>query len=218
MQFNNIRTIFLDYDGCLHNSMKIYAPAFRKAYSYLVANGMAEERQWEDGEISFWLGYNSQDMWKAFMPGLGEEIRKECSRITGEEMERLIDAGRPQLYEGALEVLAYLKGKGYHLVFVSNCRTYYRDAHNRLFQLDRYFEELACSEEYGFIPKHEIVCSLKGRYPMDMVMVGDRLQDIEAGKVNGFYTIGCSYGFAREGELNEADVLIGSICELKNYL
>jgi len=35
-QLEGIKTIYFDYDGTLHNSNKIYAPAFRKAYDFLV--------------------------------------------------------------------------------------------------------------------------------------------------------------------------------------
>ena len=31
--------IIFDYDGTLHNSIKIYGPAFRKAYEYLIKEG-----------------------------------------------------------------------------------------------------------------------------------------------------------------------------------
>ncbi len=218
MRFENVRTVFLDYDGCLHNSIKIYAPAFRKAYAYLVTNGLAEHREWKEEEISFWLGFNSRDMWKAFMPDLEESIRIKCAAITGGEMKRLIEEGKPELYDGALEVLSYLKGKGYHLVFLSNCRIYYKDSHSKLFHLDEYFEELVCSEEYNFIPKTEILRRIKERYPMDMVMVGDRKQDMDAGRENGIHTVGCTYGFSRQGELDEAEVRIDSIIDLKKYL
>ena len=215
--YKNVKTLFFDYDGCLHNSIKIYAPAFKKAYAYLVMKGLAEQRNWEDNEISGWLGFNSIDMWKTFMPDIDEYSRSRCSSIITEEMKRLILKGKPELYEGALEVLLYLKEKGYHLVFISNCKTYYKDGHRKLFRLDEYFEELVCSEEYSFVPKDEILKKIKGRYPKDMVMIGDRIQDIEAGKKNGMYTIGCIYGFSRQGELDSADVKINSILELKNY-
>ncbi|PKM88908.1 MAG: HAD family hydrolase [Firmicutes bacterium HGW-Firmicutes-12] len=217
INFNSIKTIFFDYDGCLHNSMYIYAPAFRKAYSYLVMQGLAQHRAWQANEISYWLGFNSQEMWKAFMPNLDESIRTKCSNIVRTEMKRLIDEGKPELYEGALEVLSYLKSKGYHLVFISNCRNYYRDSHTQLFNLNEYFEELACSEEYNFIPKHEILSIISARYPKNMVIVGDRMQDMEAGRKNNIYTIGCRYGFSQEGELENADLLIDSIKELKEY-
>jgi phosphoglycolate phosphatase len=216
--FNSIKTIFFDYDGTLHNSIKIYAPAFRKAYEHLVTEGLAENRQYTDSEISYWLGFNPKDMWEAFMPTLDESHRKNCSKIIGDEMKSLIEQGKPALYNGALEVLEYLKNKGYRLVFISNCKICYLDGHKRLFHLDRYFEELVCSEEYGFVPKYEILGMLKHKHPEGMIIIGDRKQDIEAGKKNHIYTIGCSYGFSFKGELDEADLLIDNIEELRKYL
>jgi phosphoglycolate phosphatase len=218
IEFDKIRTIFFDYDGTLHNSIKIYAPAFIKAYDFLVENKLAEPRTWREEEISYWLGYNSEEMWKAFMPNLSAELRKTCSEIIGAEMKLQIEMGLPILYERALETLVYLKNRGYTLVFISNCRIYYRDAHNKLFNLHHYFDDLICSEEYNYIPKYEILKRIKTKYPEGMVIIGDRAQDIEAGKKNNIYTIGCNYGFALEGELNEADIIIDDIEDLKKYL
>lgn len=218
IDFKSIRTIFFDYDGTLHNSIKIYAPAFRKAYDYLVKEGLAEERQWTEKEISRWLGYNAQDMWRTFMPQLAEEKREKCSRIIGDEMKALVEEGKSALYEGTLETLGYLKSKGYKLVLVSNCGSYYKECHTRHFKLEQYFEEFACSQEYDFIPKYDILKIIRPKYPENMVIVGDRKHDIEAGNKNHIYTIGCSYGFPLEGELDAADMLIDDIRELKKYL
>jgi phosphoglycolate phosphatase len=217
IDFNKIKTIFFDYDGTLHNSLKIYAPAFKKAYDFLIENKFANARIWKEEEISYWLGYNSEEMWKAFMPNLSAELRKTCSEIIGNEMKLQIEGGMPLLYEGALETLQYLKDKGYILVFISNCRIYYKEAHNKLFGLQDYFDDLICSEEYGYVPKYEILKKVKSIYPEGMVIIGDRNQDIEAGKKNDIYTIGCKYGFALEGELDKADFIIGGIEELRKY-
>jgi phosphoglycolate phosphatase len=212
--FKSIKTIFFDYDGTLHNSINIYAPAFRKAYDFLVNEGLAKSRDWSDKEISYWLGFNPQEMWENFMPSLSEDLREKCSSIIGEEMKIQIEEEKPALYEGALETLEYLKAKEYHLVFISNCKTYYKEFHSRMFKLDRYFESLVCSDEYDFIPKYEILKAIKDKYPENMAIVGDRRQDIEAGIKNNIYTIGCNYGFALEKELDEADMLIDNIQEL----
>jgi len=209
-----IKTLFLDYDGCLHNSLVIYAPAFRKAYAFLVEFGLAEPRDWQDHEITPWLGYNSQEMWEHFQPGLAATVRQHCMALVSTEMQRQIKEGRPELYPGALETLATLKSRGYHLVFISNCRTYYRDSQNQLFGLDHYFEELACSEAYGYTSKTEILRLIRPRYPEGQVMIGDRAIDLAAGKGNGLLTIGCTYGFAQPGELDGADLLIDDIREL----
>lgn len=216
--FDRIKTVFLDYDGTLHNSIKIYGPAFRKAYEYLVRRGIAEERDWSDKEISYWLGFSPPEMWADFMPDLDEDVRKTCSAIVGEEMKSLTEKGKAQLYDGALDTLKYLKNKGYHLVFISNCKIAYKDTHSELFSLGEYFEELVCSEEYDFIPKYEMLKRIKSKYEEEMVIIGDRLQDIEAGTKNGIYTIGCSYGFSLEGELEVADLIIDDINDLKKYL
>ena len=216
--FNNIKTTFLDYDGTIHNSIKMYGPAFRKAYTYLVEQGYAKQRDWSDKEISYWLGFNPKEMWEKFMPELEESVREKASSIISEEMGSLTGKQCPKLYEGALETLEYLKAKGYRLVFISNCRISYKDYHSKIFNLGDYFDELVCSEEYNFSPKYEILRQIKGEYPEEMVIIGDRFHDIEAGKKNGIHTIGCSYGFPLEGELDKADLIIKDIRELRKYL
>ncbi|MEF9922302.1 MAG: HAD family hydrolase, partial [Anaerovoracaceae bacterium] len=86
-------TLVFDYDGTLHECIKIYAPAFRKAYAHLVSCGLMPERIWKDDEISIWLGYSSKDMWNSFAPKLSQEQKMYCSQLIGDEMERLIESG-----------------------------------------------------------------------------------------------------------------------------
>lgn len=218
MKFKNVKTIFFDYDGCLHDSMIIYVPAFKKAYAYLVKSNLAPEKKWEDGEISNWIGVNGRDMWENFMPELDNKIKDICYKIVGHEMSRLILQGEPKLYKETIQVIKYLKSKGYTLVILSNCRTEYKDNHNRLFNLNKYFDKFICAQDFDFIPKHEILKKVKNSFEPEMIMIGDRYQDIEAGEINNIYTIGCSYGYAKEDELKNADICINDISELKKYL
>ncbi|GAA0179803.1 HAD family hydrolase [Clostridium sediminicola] len=215
-KLENIKTIFFDFDGTVHDSIKIYAPAFRMAYKYLVENKFAEPKIWSEDEISYWLGYSSKEMWKKFMPELVEEDKKACSKIIGSEMLTAINEGRAELYDGAIEVLSYLKSKSYKLIFISNCGKYYMDSVNEYFRLDEYFSEMVCSERFNFIPKYEILNKIKNKYEGNMVIIGDRVQDLEAGIKNSIYTIGCQYGFGLTDELEKADLLINDIKELKN--
>ena len=215
-RFGGVKTIFFDYDGCLHDSVRLYLPAFKKAYAYLVERGLAEHREWEEKEVTRWLGLNCHEMWETFQPGLEQSTRDECMRIIKQAQKDLIKAGGAALYPGTLETLAYLREKGYRLVFISNCRKYYRDGHAAAFGLDRYFEELACSEDYGNAPKSEMLRHIKSRYPKEMAIVGDRRHDMEAGRKNGILTIGCAYGFARPGELEGADRIITNVVELRD--
>ena len=128
MKSSNIKTIYFDYDGTLHDSIKIYAPAFKKAYDFLVENNYAKKRLWRDEEIAKWLGYTSNEMWKNFM----------------EEMENQILAGNAVLYDGALDVLKQLKNKGYNLIFLSNCSINYMELSNKVFNLNLFFNDMIC--------------------------------------------------------------------------
>lgn len=217
-RFTQVRTLIFDYDGTLHDSMKIYAPSFRSAYQLLVENGAAPERTWKDEEISKWLGYSPQAMWNALLPDVDPEMKREASLWVGKEMLRRIEAGEAALYAGAVETLAYLKEKGYTLVFLSNCKTYYKEAHRRMFHLDRFFGTMICAEEYGFMEKHAIVAQLRNGWQEELLVIGDRHHDLAIGAENGLDTIGCRYGFGSESELASATVCIDDIRELRSIL
>lgn len=109
--------IIFDYDGALHNSIKIYAPAFRGAYQYLVSLGYAPHRQWADEEICKQLGYNSKDMWNTFMPHLPQATKDKCSSIIGDAMLEYVSEGKAELYPHSLQVLQDLRVEGYNLIF-----------------------------------------------------------------------------------------------------
>jgi phosphoglycolate phosphatase len=217
-RLDKVQTLFFDFDGTIHNSIKIYAPAFRKAYDFLVEEGFAEKRIWSEDEISHWLGYTSKNMWKEFMPDLDEVPRKKAGAMVGNTMRFLMEERKAELYEGSLETLDYLKKEGYNLVFLSNCSASYRDKANEIFGLDKYFDDLVCAEDYSFIPKHEILKKIKDKYPGEKAIVGDRIHDMEAGKLNNIKSIGCTYGFGSLEELKDADVIIDDVKKLKEIL
>ena len=212
---SSIKTIFFDYDGTLHDTRTIYIPSFKRVYEDLVDRGYAEERDFKDEEISKWIGYNPREMWKTFMPNLPEEVRDQSSKKVGLEMSRLIREGRASLYQGALETLDYLKGRGYKLVFLSNCSEIYMKSHREIFNLDRYFISMINAQEYNYIEKHEILSLIKDQYEGEMAIVGDREKDIISGKKNNIYTIACKYGFGKYEEIKEADLIIENIKELR---
>lgn len=213
-----VKTIILDFDGTIHESIKIYGPAFRKCYKFLVELGCANEKYWSDEEISRWLGFTKEEMWNDFMPNLDTDIRYKAGGLIGKEMNSLLSGGHGVLYKGAIEVLVELKKRGYILVFLSNCSIAYRDMVREVFGLDTYFDYIYSSEEFGFIPKHEIFRKIKDSLDQEIIIVGDRYKDIEVGIENDVFTIGCLYGYGSKDELKDADVLIEDISELLDML
>ncbi|HEX3075755.1 MAG TPA: HAD family hydrolase [Lachnospiraceae bacterium] len=206
--------LIFDYDGTLHNSIRIYSPAFREVYEYLVTLEVVKSRDWTDEEISVWLGYSSVDMWNTYLPQLPQALKDTCSKRLGELMLQYVNAGKAKLYPHSIEVLETLCDKGYQLIFLSNCKHAYMQAHIEKFQLDRYFINFFCSEDYNFIPKHEIYLEIKQKYGEHAIVIGDRFQDMEISINHGLPSIGCAYGYGKPDELTVATRIANDIRDI----
>lgn len=207
-------TLFLDYDGTLHESLHVYAPAFRLAYADLVRQGLAPEQSITDAQIGRWLGYTAQEMWTTFLPHLHEAQWKAASKTVGAEMLRLTQQGSARLYPGALDALAQLKATGYQLVFLSNCSRPYMDAHRQAFQLDRFFSAFFCIADYPVTAKTELYQIAAQERPDTHIIIGDRFHDLAVAQQFGLPAIGCRYGYGEQNELNAASIAIDTVAEL----
>lgn len=206
--------LIFDYDGTIHNSMKTYAPAFRNTYQWLADNGYCPQKEFTDREISYWLGFNSTDMWQNFLPDSGNDIREKCRIMLGEDMAQRIENGEGELFPHAAETLQNLKAQGYTLIFLSNCRYQYMNRHARVFGLDRFFDHFYCCEAFGFLPKSDIFPKIRQAHAGMFIAVGDRFQDIDMAVKNGIRSVGCGYGYGTEGELSAADIIVNDVREI----
>lgn len=205
----NRTVLVMDYDGTLHDTTAIYEPAFRTTMKKLEKQGLVAEREYSSEEIKGWIGFNAIDMWNSFHPEFTPEQKAAASASVGEIMTSLIDQGKTSLYPGAEAVLEELS-RNFELWFLSNCKVSYKEAHRRLFGLDRWFSRYLCTETYGFIPKEEIFKQAADP-ERNYIAVGDRAQDMNLALNSGIPFIGCAYGFGTEGELSAADLIIDNI-------
>ena len=60
-------TFVFDYDGSIHDSMRIYAPAFRKCCEIMRLDG-EDVREYSNREIEKWIGMDVNAMWSDFRP------------------------------------------------------------------------------------------------------------------------------------------------------
>ncbi len=206
--------LIFDYDGTLHQSMKTYAPAFRATCKWLSDNGYMIEREYTDDEISYWLGFNSTDMWSSFLPDADPEIREKARIMLGDDMGQRTERGEGALFPHTEEVLAELKSCGHNLIFLSNCRVKYMERHRRVFGLDRFFDFFYCCEEFDFLPKYQIFRLFSLQHDGKFIVIGDRFHDIETAVKNGLSSIGCGYGYGRDNELSAADIIVNDITEI----
>lgn len=208
------RTLFFDYDGTLHNSIKIYYPAFLKAFDYLISQRACENRLWTEDEVSKWLGFNKEEMWDAFMPTLDSELKDLAGNIIGKRMDELVLQGEAELFPNVAEILYLIKKDQFELIFLSNCSNSYMERHRDLFKLDRFFDAYYTAEQFDYISKADILTKVVEKHPNPRAVIGDRLKDFDAAKANNLLSIGCSYGYGTKEELNKADIVIDRFDEL----
>lgn len=211
-------TLVFDYDGTIHDTMKIYEPAFRKCYEGLVRGGYLPNEPIDPSRIAGWLGMNVKEMWQDLAPELSEEMQSRGAKEIGDEMRRLVESHQARWYDGAEETLSVLKENGFSMIILSNCQTSYGKAHWKEFQMERWFLQWFDCESFNYSPKSEIMKEIQKRYPGDLVMIGDRYSDLDAAKSVGCSFVGCSYGYGAPRELVDAGYLIHDIRELPPVL
>ena len=206
--------LIFDYDGTLHNKIRIYESAFRNIYEWLTKEYEIPFLEISTKRIQGWLGMNSKDMWNDFMPELSEQLKEEAGRKIGELMVQQIEDGKAQWYENTKSTLDQLKKEGYPMVILSNCKIAYKNANWKQFHMDQWFLDFYDCQTYQFAPKTEIIQHIKEKYKEKSIVIGDRRSDLEGARAAGSLFVGCTYGFALEGELDEADYLIKDVGEL----
>jgi len=131
-------------------------------------------------------------------------------------------ADKSRLYPGAREMLDKLAAAGIRMAIVSNKN----EAMSRLIlqalDAEGYFSVISggdsCAEmKPSPLPLLQAMEQL-GTTPGTTVMVGDSINDIQAGRRAGITTIGCSWGFGYPEELVDATLIAASCPELEPLL
>lgn len=92
--------LLFDYDGTLHESLRLYAPAMQAVYDRLVDRGLAPPRQLTDREVRTWIGLPPEAAWDRLLPGLPEAEKRQAIEQVGTGMLSRIEGGGAQLYPG----------------------------------------------------------------------------------------------------------------------
>lgn len=208
------KVLIFDYDGTIHETLRIYEPAMRDAFCRLREKYGIEPPELSSRQIGSLLGLNSIDAWNAILPDMSENIKSEASDLVASGMVRLIEKGVGKWYDQIPEQLSILKASGYTLVVLSNCRTSYKDAHWKAFAMSKWFSKFYDCESFRYLPKEEIFKYIKDEFPGSYIVIGDRASDLKCAVANGLKGIGCLYGYGTPDELSEADIRISSAAQL----
>ena len=163
-----------------------------------------------------------------------EEEKGQQAIIYYRERFRTVGLFENEVYPGIAQMLARLQEAGCHLAVASSKPEIFVKRILEHFGLLSYFEVVVGSELDGRRARKEEVVEealrqLLGEEALtqhglrrieDAVMVGDRKFDIQGAKRFGIASIGVRYGYAGQGELEEAgaDMIVATVGELDEYL
>lgn len=216
--------MIFDLDGTLLDS--------RRAIVDAVARGIEEVAR-EAGEAAYRadtqaivraLGLPSDEYFREVLPArLVEHARRVKEVATGHEVAALA-RGDGRLFPRTLESLTALREMNLRVALVSNAqKAYFRAALDHL-GLGALADHSECHEELPDgvegAPKSRLVeraLASLGSRPW-AVMVGDRVEDLHAGREHGCRTVGVTHGFGSIEELAIADRRVDSLPELVEYV
>lgn len=207
----NIKSLVFDLDGTLHETLAIYKPALEVGINSL--GGLKVDRN-----LAYsLLGKTPKESWKILAPDLTDQEIERVSNLVGIEMRKNLDQGLGRLYPGSHEVLDILS-QHYEIYILSNAKEKYLENSIRNLGLGKYLKSYIASETYGYLSKAEIIKKNRHKLQEEILIIGDRENDIEAGYKNNIKSVFCNYGFGSHHEGELADFRINKITDILKIL
>jgi phosphoglycolate phosphatase-like HAD superfamily hydrolase len=212
-------TFLFDMDGTLLDSTAAVVDAVATGLTRAYAHHHLPPVEPDIALISRCMGLATHAYFEQAFPAdsVPENLRSEFAlsygRFTAEEEVAAIDRGETRLYDGVAESLTALKSRGHTLLLFSNAGEIYFDAIIQGHDFKRWFTRTLCVErarrEELAMDKNAMVRVMIDD-PGNAIVIGDRIHDIDAGRLAGARTIGCLYGFGEASEFVTADWTVDS--------
>ena len=207
--------VVFDWDGTLMDSTKVIASSLQSACAD-VGVAVPSER-----DALYVIGLNLADSFNHVAPDLDEVGRlRLAERYRHHFLER---EGEMPLYDGVVEMLADLHGKGVRLAVATGKARRGLDRVLDATGLRRWFEATRCADE-GFAKPHPdmllTLMDITGVDPRRALMVGDTTHDLELAANAGVDAVAVSYGAHDETLLGTrpAKARCASVAELHRWL
>ena len=131
-------------------------------------------------------------------------------------------ADKSRLYPGARELLQQLAADGIRMAVISIKQEVLSRQILKELAIDGFFDSIAGGDTFPEMkPSPLPLMSVIGGFgckTAEVVMVGDSINDIQAGKRAGITTIGCTWGYGNRDELSAADFSADSCSDIINIL
>ncbi len=141
---------------------------------------------------------------KGFAHTGDEPDEAELEALFGQYLEYYLEhiADQTVLFPGVTQVLETLKTQGIPLAICTNKNIELTHALLKELKIDHLFSEVTCGDSFTFKkpdPRHLIAtCELMDADPENAIMVGDSINDIQAGNAADMITVGVTFGYTEK--------------------
>lgn len=212
-----IRALAFDIDGTLFSSEKIILSTYQKAISDYSKESGKKFLIPSHSQIMKQIGKPVKEIFRNLLPELSLEEQEHISNLVLKILCEKIEQGEGDYYEGAREVLAVLKQKGFLLLAASNGRKPYIETILKKLQVYESFEPILVLDYQTTFQKGDLLKKYLETFKLsnhEILMIGDRDSDLKAAKQIQAPFLYCNYGHAEAGEIQEFSEQISSLREL----
>lgn len=208
--------LVFDYDGTIHDPVRIFAPAFRETFGKYIAEHGGSLDDWQDRRIASWFGVSMDIMYAELYQYVEKEKVGELMDAMSVNVRARMFSGERTLYDGAEEMLSELKNSGFHMILFSKCDREHIERQRRALPLDYYFDDIFCTGDFGDMGTDKAVAfpNIKLLFSGSYIIIGDRKQDIDIARSSSLPAIGCAYGYGSEDELIGATAVAEDISDI----
>jgi phosphoglycolate phosphatase len=218
---DNIKAIAFDVDGTLFSSENIILDTYIESIqNFVTATSLQIEIPTKE-KILEQVGLPVKEIFKNLLPFLKEDQRDSISDNVLKLLCEKIESKKGTLYEGVLETVSHLSTKEYLLFIASNGRAPYINSILNTYGLKKYFGELVVINYSTIRSKGDILKSYIKRMNLagkNILMVGDRISDLDAALENNSPFAFCEFGHAEKGEVNTYDIALKNMSDLLKHL
>ncbi|MGG3912971.1 HAD family hydrolase [Rossellomorea vietnamensis] len=210
--------MIFDMDGTLFQTDRILETSLQDTFQLL-----RDEDKWEgDAPIETYreiMGVPLSDVWKTLLPMHPIHVHERVNELFQDKLIQNIMGGMGALYPHTEDLLAYLTERGFPIFVASNGNPRYLEAIVDYYSLDRWILSCYSIDDVDSEDKGELIRKVKEDHDLSHgIVIGDRRSDFKGAEANEFLSIGCAFEFSQENELQEADVVVGDLIEIRDYL
>lgn len=204
-----IRSVLFDLDGTLVDSLDDLTDAVNHVRQEFALPPLATS------VVCTMIGKGALNLVQRALPDSnGTEIDRALQLFLDYNAAHIVDKSR--LYPGVADMLDFLRKRGVRLSVISNKNEHLSRKMLESLGIHDHFESISGGDTFPEQKPSPLpllrVTERQGVAVHECLMVGDSINDIQAGNLAGIATIGCAWGYGTSGELSQS-LFIAESCE-----